>query len=481
MELSEAEQFLDASSFSLGYDQQAPLYSWIVRLASLLFGMSLVTITSVKYCLLFVFYLTFFFICRNFWDTKKSLLITGSLVLFPTYSYELHRDLTHTVLASAVAAITCLLYIRAKRDGRAVYYLLIGVSIGLGMLSKYNFAFFIAALFLSTLSCREGRRLLFDKKISLTILAAVSIITPHAIWLVREDFLSVDYALARSMAGKSLAGLPLNISSAVGLSYVEAFLFLVAVGIFFHKFLSRRENEGVGSLAPIRLLAPYGLLVPLAAASFLQAGNFSGRWLAPVLFTLPLMIFSYIDMDTGRGEFRLFRSFCILVAVSILAAKAFVGFLPDVAGKVERVHVPYETLVRELALKLKEKGIDNLDDLSVISNEDSRDRVVAANIMALTKIHKFVPLTRVIGDADIRRDIAGGGGIFAFEINRRMNAHAEELISAFPSALPDIVLQSPYLHSSKSRPYVMGIVIIPKANLTNRPNFNFSSTSIPST
>jgi 4-amino-4-deoxy-L-arabinose transferase-like glycosyltransferase len=143
MELSEAEQFLDASAFSFGYNQQAPLYSWIVSGVTLLFGMNIATLTLVKYSLLFSFYFFFYLIARYFWDWKKSLLITGSLLLFSTYSYEVHRDLTHTILVSVLAAITCYLYIRIVRDAKTEYYLLAGISIGLGILSKYNFVFFL--------------------------------------------------------------------------------------------------------------------------------------------------------------------------------------------------------------------------------------------------------------------------------------------------------------------------------------------------
>jgi 4-amino-4-deoxy-L-arabinose transferase-like glycosyltransferase len=70
MEMSEAEQFLDASAFSFGYSQQAPLYSWLVKAASVLFGMNFVTIIAVKYFFLFLFYFVFFLLAREFWGQE---------------------------------------------------------------------------------------------------------------------------------------------------------------------------------------------------------------------------------------------------------------------------------------------------------------------------------------------------------------------------------------------------------------------------
>lgn len=461
MELSEAEQFLDASVFSAGYNQQAPLYSWITGVVSLLFGMNIVTLTVVKYSLLFLFYFFFFLIARNFWDRAKSLLITGSLLLFPTFSYELHRDLTHTVLVSLMALITCFLYIRAMREAKTVYYLLAGISIGLGILSKYNFIFFLTALLLSSLSCREGRRLLFDRRIVLSVLSAILVLLPHVVWLVQENFLSLDYALTRSRAGESAIKPSPNIVSVLGFSYLEVLLFFFVFGVFFYRYFSWNENKHNQSLRLFRLIAFYGLLIPLFVVFFLLGGNFSSRWLAPVLFTLPLTMFSFISMDMSKVEFRFFRFLCILIAISVLTVKTFVGFFPDAAGKVERVHNPYKVLTQQLTGKLKESSIDDFSDLAVIADSDGRDKVVAVNIMACLQTKKFVPLKHVMRDSSSREDIMKGGGIFVFDISRHGATPPKEFIAAFPSA-HIVILKAPYLHSLRFPPYVLGVVIIPK-------------------
>ncbi|HWR57320.1 MAG TPA: glycosyltransferase family 39 protein, partial [Thermodesulfovibrionales bacterium] len=139
MEADESEQFLDSSVLSIGYLQHAPLYTWIVKGAFLMFGRSLVTLLIIKYSLIFSLYFILFLIARHFWDTRESLIITGALLLFPTYSYEAHRDLSHTILVSVMAAATCLLYIGMMKKEKTIYYPIAGIFIGLGILSKYNF------------------------------------------------------------------------------------------------------------------------------------------------------------------------------------------------------------------------------------------------------------------------------------------------------------------------------------------------------
>ncbi len=463
MELSEAEQFLDASVFSFGYSQQGPLYSWIVRVMSLLFGMNIVTLTVVKYSLLFLFYFFVFLIARVFWDAKKSLLITGCLLLFPTYSYELHRDLTHTILVSLMAVITCFLYIRAVREGKTIYYLLAGISIGLGILSKYNFIFFVAALLSSSLLYREGRRVAFDRRIFLSILCVILVLLPHYLWLTQENLSSVQYALARSRAGESSLKQPFKIFSLVFFSYLEVLLFFFISGIFFRRYFSRNENKDNHLLRLFRRLAFYGLMVPLFVIFFLHAGNFSSRWLAPVLFTLPLTVFSFVGMDMRKNEFRFLGYLCIFIAVSVLALRAFVGFFPDAVGKVERIHIPYRALSQQLTEKLKESGINDFRDLAIVA--DTGDEYIAVNIMASMPATKFVPLRNLMTDSSIREKIVGRGGILVYDISKRGPTTPEKFITAFPSALPAVTLKAPYLHSLRFPPYVLGAVIVPKRKL----------------
>lgn len=460
MELSESEQFLDAAVFSFGYHQQAPLYSWIVRVATSFFGMNIVTLSAVKYSLLFLFYFFLFIVARNLWDRKKSLLVTGSMLLFPTFSYEVHRDLTHTILVSLIAVILCFLYIRISREAKTAYYLLAGTFIGLGVLSKYNFIFFLTAFLLAILSCREGRRVVFDKKIFLSILCAVLVLLPHFVWLVRENFLSVHYALARSRTGELALGTPFRIFYIVGITYLEVLIFFFVSTVFFRLSILKNADKDDPSSGLFRRLAIFGLMGPIIVIFLLRADNFSSRWLAPFLFALPLAAFSAVKMDRTTARFRLFGFLCMFIAVSVLAVRAFIGFFPDTAGKVERIHIPYKALSRQLIDKLGENGIYDVRDLAIIA--DFHNDYIVANLMARMPAMKFVRFRSFASDRFVREDVMERGGIFVCHISGNGIKILEKFVAEFSPTSPIVILKSPYLHSSKFPPYVMGVVIIPK-------------------
>jgi hypothetical protein len=462
MELSEAEQYLDASVFSFGYRQQAPLYSWIVRAAAALFGMNVVTITGVKYSLLFLFYLFLFLLARNLWDSRKSLIVTGSMLIFPTFSYEVHRDLTHTVLVSLIAVIICFLYLRMLREAKRGYYLLAGTLVGMGVLSKYNFIFFLAAFMLAILCSREGRRVLFDRRIFLSVICAFLVLLPHFVWLVQENFMSAHYALTRSRTSGLTLSAPFRIFYIIGITYLEVLIFLLVTVVFFRLsiFKSNKEDPLSGLF---RQLAIFGLIGPLIVILLLRTDNFSSRWLAPFLFALPFAIFSALKPDRGKETFRLFGLLCAFVAVSVLAVRAFIGFSPDTAGKVERIHIPYKALSQQLVERLGEKGIRDVRNLVIIA--EVRDDYVAANLMAWMPTKKFVRLRDFASDRSVQDDVMEKGGIFICHIAGNGIKTLEKFIAEFSPGSSIAMLKSPYLHSQKLAPYVLGAVIIPKREI----------------
>jgi hypothetical protein len=460
MEMSEAEQFLDASAFSFGYSQQAPLYSWLVKAASVLFGMNFVTIIAVKYFLLFLFYLAFFRLAREFWDGRKALIITGSLLLFPVYSYETHRDLTHTILLSLMSVMTCYLYIRMVRQRKTAHYVLAGILVGAGILAKYNFIFFPAALFVASLFSEEGRRVILDKRIVLVLLCSALVLLPHLLWLAQMHFPSVHYAFIRAKAGEMASQPASRTVSVVFSSYAEVLLFLLVTGIIFHSYFSRSENRSNRLLRLFRPLAVCAMIIPLLVMALLGTGNFTGRWLAPGLFTLPFAIFSFIDMDRAKKQVRLLAALCILIAFSVVIARAVVGFLPDVTGKVERIHIPFDALSGELAQKLEARGIDP-GQVAVITGYG--ENFMAANIMARMPGARLIRINKSLNERFALADIGRTGGIILYDESKGIPEDVGKFLEADPVKPDEVAVAAPFMHSSGSASYVLKAVIIPRS------------------
>ena len=457
MELDEAEQFLNGSDFQWGYNSQAPLYSWIVNGVSLFFGVNIVTLLAIKYCLLFLFYCSFYSVARFLWDSRKALITTGSLMLFPLYLYEFNRDLSHTILMTLIASITCLFSLKILSKTTTMRYILLGVFIGMGTLSKYNFLLFAMAVIVAGLSMREGRRIIFDKRIGLSLLSCMIIVLPHFIWLLTDDFSSVRYALEKAQAGgletPSLSKMFFTIVS----PYSGLSVFLIIFLLFFYHLLSTDTLKENPQLRFFKWVAVYGLLMPIIIILALRAGHFSGRWLAPIFLTLPIVGFSMIDLNVKDNRIKYFTFLCAFLAIAGLITRIFIGFMPDSTGKAERIHIPFKVISLQLQDMLKKNEIFDVRDIAIISD----DIHLAANIMALLPGTKFISLEKAIEDKAVNRGICYQGGIILSNTSKSGRVKADKIMKAFSSSIP-FYLKNQYLHSQKLPPYILWVAIVPR-------------------
>ncbi len=467
MELDEAEQFLNGSAFHLGYARQAPLYTWIVWLVSLFSGRGLVMLVLIKYSMLFAFYLSFYLLARHFRNPRESLIATGSLLLFPIFSYECNRDLSNTVLVALMAVVACIFFLRIlmSRSGRD--YMLFGVACGLGVLSKYNFVLFLLAVLLYGATAGQGRRALSDKKMFLSLLCFAAVMLPHLMWLSQNGFPSVSYAYKLS---RLWLPRPRPLLRFVVSVYSEVILFLLVFLLFMGKdlsfrgvfrsksdniFWSKGSGDAISPAGMFPVLALYGLALPLIGILAFDPGHFQDRWLTPVYFTLPLAGFSILEPRAPRRRTASLGYLCLAIAVLIFLARAIVGFFPDLTGKAERIHIPYASLSRQLEAGAREAGIGGLKGLPVLAPPGNT--YIAANVLA------EMPGARYVTLADVYRRpwVLNEGGILVY-------AHGNSVPTRFLALFPDAereAVSSPYLHTDGDRgglpPYKLEALIIP--------------------
>ncbi len=95
-------------------------------------------------------------------DRVLAVIATLALITFPHISYEAQRDLSHTVALLFAACMFVFFFVRALQRPTVVNYAMAGVSIGIGILSKYNFVLLAVSRRIALLPDRQLRRRLFD-------------------------------------------------------------------------------------------------------------------------------------------------------------------------------------------------------------------------------------------------------------------------------------------------------------------------------
>ncbi len=452
MELDEAEQFLAARVIALGYSDQPPLFTWILSAAAFPFGLNIVTILAVKYALLFCFYFSYYRIARTFWAPKKSLVVTGALLLFPTYSYEFNRNLTHTILLAAVSSLTFLAFVRLFEKKTTARYLLFGAVVGLGILSKYNFVFLLFALCLASLSTREGREALFDRRMLLSVLVCLVMVFPHFLWLVRTKFPPVHEAFGKAETGALKGGPPFRVVSVVLSSFIEALVFPAVFLVFFSRRVQNHGDATKPVPSVIGLVPVYGLLLPLIVIVAFHMGHFSGKWLTPVFFTIPLALFS--SFETPAQRLRPFGRLCIAAAVAVFAVRAFAGFLPGVTGKTERIHIPFREISRRLEDTIRERGMD-LNNAYIVTG----DGYLAANLQQNIPRARYIVLGK---GSSLPEDLHDKPVVAMWDETQDGPAVPKGLIGVLPPNAHAIKIEAPYVHAGKKRfpPFAVCVIVV---------------------
>ena len=183
LDLDESESVLSFQQLQPGYGSQPPLYFWLQWLMFSVFGINVLALSMQKNLLLFCTCLAMFFAARGLLGVRGAIIVAASLILLPQIGWESQRDLTHSVLATCMAALALWCYLGLLRHRDTLRYALFGLLIGLGLQSKYNFAVFALGLVASSLLVREHRPVLGNRKAWMALAVLILSLAPHGLWL----------------------------------------------------------------------------------------------------------------------------------------------------------------------------------------------------------------------------------------------------------------------------------------------------------
>ena len=134
--IDDVDQVLRSQIWSWGYGPQPPLYTWLVKSFLGVFGYSVFSLLLLKESLILCVYALVHAITVDITgDRLRGLLAAALLQANFSIAWEAHRELTHTVLATALSLATIRSFLRLKSD-RWMSYLWFGACTALGVLSK---------------------------------------------------------------------------------------------------------------------------------------------------------------------------------------------------------------------------------------------------------------------------------------------------------------------------------------------------------
>jgi 4-amino-4-deoxy-L-arabinose transferase-like glycosyltransferase len=369
MRYDESQQVFFSQWLTLGYDSQPPLYNWFQTLFVSAFGLSLATISIFKNIVLFLVYLSYYKLARLVLTDKLFVVIaTLSLLTIPQLFWEAQRDLTHTV--AQLLTINLFLYgiIRTLKAPSLTAYVITGAALGLGMLSKYNFALVAAAALVAVWLHPQGRARLFDKRFLLTVVIAALIFLPHGLWLIHNLGLASGRTLGimeqdapQSAAAKLVQGPIEFFKLVIVICAPTLVVYSLVFGKTFFKSLGK-TNEWTRFLEIVFLVIGALVLVLILGIGMTALRD---RWLLPFLFLLPILLCLKMEIAGVRGEDFAKRFVYIPLAMMLIIPALLLWRVTFPGGfkSYEAYNVPFAAFMQQVtAAEGKTPGLVLTDD-----------------------------------------------------------------------------------------------------------------------
>jgi 4-amino-4-deoxy-L-arabinose transferase-like glycosyltransferase len=320
-----AEMVVWTRELALGYPKHPPLLAWM------LWGwFKIFPLTEWAYLLLAVVTVSAgIFLCIELsaeWLAREKLAVVPFLLaVIPFYNFLGLKWDQNSVLIP-FWALAMLAMLRALDTRHLGWAALAGLAAAAAMLSKYWSAFLLVALALAALAHPKRRE--YFRSVAPWVTAGVFIIaiTPHVVWLIREDFPPITWVATRRVAasfGETLASLLDFIAGTAGYAAVAIALVLLFVrpslaalkdGLF-----PRDERRSAAILFWTPLALP---LVP----ALIKNIRLLSLWNTPALNLLPVMLLGSPLVVVSRIAVLRIASAVAALTLLIVAASPFVAF-----------------------------------------------------------------------------------------------------------------------------------------------------------
>jgi dolichol-phosphate mannosyltransferase len=272
-----------------GYLDHPPMVAWLVRVGTLLFGDTEFGVRFGALCCGTVSSYFIYRLTRNVFGESSALLALGLAQVLPFF-FLAGMIMTPDAPLTAAWAASVYFLERALIAGRRRAWIWAGLSLGLGLLSKYTIAMLGAGTFLFMVLDPTSRRWLRHWEPYAAACIAAAVFAPVVVWNAQHDWASFAFQTSRRLAEAPRFSLHKLVGAALVL--------LTPTGLF----AAGAALIGADAMAPrASRFMRIAVAVPLAVfAVFSLRHEVKLDWTgAPWVAALPLMAFAAEPQGTG--------------------------------------------------------------------------------------------------------------------------------------------------------------------------------------
>ena len=360
----EAQYWLWSKDIHFGYFSKPPFLSWIIRIYTEILGSSFV---SLKLLPTFVYLLiawSIFNLLVNSGLNKKDSLAGCLIFLFiPAVSFSSFIISTDLFLL-LFWTLSLNELIKISREQRLKNFILLGIFVGLGFLSKYAAVYFIICLFILILLDKSFRKVFLDNLFgfSLAFLSVFIIIMPNIIWNFNNDWITFSHTSDNA----NLENIEFDLVRGLEFLFIQV-LMLGPLLVFGGAFSLIKKNR----LQKILLIFSLPIIIIVFVEAVIVRAN--ANWAAPALISLFVLFYMGIKNSILKILNFVFNfTFCAVFFIMIATSYPF-NFFNRINGlgnyakeiynlssnqSIERIVISDRLLFSSMSYELREKNIE---------------------------------------------------------------------------------------------------------------------------
>ena len=360
----EAQYWLWSKDIHFGYFSKPPFLSWIIRIYTEILGSSFV---SLKLLPTFVYLLiawSIFNLLVNSGLNKKDSLAGCLIFLFiPAVSFSSFIISTDLFLL-LFWTLSLNELIKISREQRLKNFILLGIFVGLGFLSKYAAVYFIICLFILILLDKSFKKVFLDNLFgfNLAFLSVFIIIMPNIIWNFNNDWITFSHTSDNA----NLENIEFDLVRGLEFLFIQV-LMLGPLLVFGGAFSLIKKNR----LQKILLIFSLPIIIIVFVEAVIVRAN--ANWAAPALISLFILFYMGIKNSILKILNFVFNfTFCAVFFIMIATSYPF-NFFNRINGlgnyakeiynlssnqSIERIVISDRLLFSSMSYELREKNIE---------------------------------------------------------------------------------------------------------------------------
>ncbi len=392
--LDEAYYYNWAQHLDFGYYSKPPMLSYLIFLTTHLFGDGVVAIKIGSLLIYPITTVVIYLISYELFDDKK-IALYSALIFFTLPSMWLSSLIISTdVVLLLFWSLSLLFFIKALKYNLAKYWILAGIFSGFGLLSKYNFIFFLISVILSMIFLPQFRKHFKNRYFYLAVLIAFLIFLPNLYWNYQNDFISFSHTSEISQIDKGLFH-PNKLLEFFGAQFLVfgPILFFYFWVIIFKRDVFKDDRFFILFLFSIVTLAT------ILTLSFLSRSF--ANWAAPTYISATVLVVAYLVQKHKEWLLKLSVAISIMLGVLFYHYHFFANILKiELTAKSD----PYKRINGWIEISKEiQKVYKNYPNTTLLS--DDRAEIALFDYYLKTKTYSYNPKKLTKHQYHLTRDL----------------------------------------------------------------------------